>query len=225
MQTGLTKATIINLDKKNNSEYVDCLFNPNEYTFQKRNNWAREQTAGASVPQLEFGGGLPATLQMKLFFDTLHDNKSGQPIDVRKSHTDKLWQLMMVDEALKDPKNQKGRPPRVRFQWGRTWSFDAVILSMSQRFTLFAGDGTPVRATVEITFQQIKDEKRLAPQNPTSGGTGGERIWTVRDGDRLPDISYSVYGNATRWRAIADENGLEDVRDIRPGMRLLIPRL
>ncbi|HLJ54925.1 MAG TPA: hypothetical protein VKT77_07775, partial [Chthonomonadaceae bacterium] len=60
--------TRASISSKNGS--VDFMFNPNEYTFQKTNNWSREQTAGSDVPQMEFGGGLPATLQMKLFFDT-----------------------------------------------------------------------------------------------------------------------------------------------------------
>ncbi len=170
------------------------------------------------MPQLEFGGGQPATLQMQLFFDTYAEGK-----DVRKEYTDSIWQLMMVDQALKDPKNKKGRPPKVRFQWGSAWSFDAVITSVNQKFTLFLSDGTPVRATLDVTFQQIKDEALLPPQNPTSGGVGGERVWVVNEGDTLAWIAYKEYGDANQWRLIADANRLTQVRRLVPGTVLEIP--
>jgi hypothetical protein len=130
---------------------------------------------------------------------------------------------MMVDETLQDPKSMKGRPPKVRFQWGASWSFDAVIASISQKFTLFLPDGTPVRATLDVAFQQIQDEKLFPKQNPTSGGVGGERFWTVGDGDTLAWIAYKEYGDANRWRLIADANRLRQVRRLMPGIVLVIP--
>jgi len=130
---------------------------------------------------------------------------------------------MMVDESLTDPKNKKGRPPRVRFQWGQAWSFDAVITSITQKFTLFKADGTPVRATLDVSFQQVKDASLYPAQNPTSGGIGGERVWTVREGDTLSAIAYAEYGDSNRWRPIADANRLTRVRRLKPGTLLAIP--
>lgn len=218
-QSSLTKALIINLDK---GKRIGCMFNPNEYTFSKQTRWRPARRAGANMPKLEFGGGEPATLRMQLFFDSYNTQA-----DVRKTHTDQIWELMLVDEGLKDPKNQKGRPPLVRFQWGAAWSFDAVITQLSQRFTLFLPDGTPVRATLDVTFQQIKEEKLYPPQNPTSGGIGGERNWKVQQGDTLAWIAYKEYGDTSRWRDIADANQetLNDLRSLTPGMLLYIPNI
>ena len=71
--------------------------------------------------------------------------------------------------------------------------------------------------------EQVKDDAQLAPQNPTSGGLGGERFWTVVEGDTLQWIAYKEYGDATRWRAIADANNLPAVRHLEPGTTLVIP--
>lgn len=218
--SGLVKAVIMNVDA---GDRVECLFNPKEYTFAKKNAWEQKKVTGANVPQLTFSGGQPATLQMDLFFDTYAQSADGQAKDVRKEYTDKIWKLMMVDDKLKDPKNKKGRPPTVRFQWGNAWSFNAVIASIQQKFTLFLSDGTPVRATLTVSFEQLKDEAQLAPQNPTSGGIGGERFWTVVEGDTLAWIAYKEYGDSTRWRLIASANHLDGVRDLRPGTSLVIP--
>ena len=217
----LAKAQIINLD---NQGSVDCMFNPEQYSFLKVNRWGQGDSMGRNLPHLEFAAGAPAILQMRLFFDTYTaatDPQSAE--DVRTKYTNKLWDLMMVDERLKDAKSGKSRPPKVRFQWGRAWTFDAVITRLAQSFTLFTSTGTPVRAVVDVTFQQIKDEGILPRQNPTSGGTGTQRAWVVREGDTLGWIAYSEYGDATVWRRLADANHLREVRRLMPGMVLEIP--
>jgi predicted Zn-dependent protease len=211
----LAKAAIINLDQP--GPPITCMFNPKEYTFSKRNRLTQGKNSGKDMPQMEFGTGKPASLKMQLFFDTY---VTGQ--DVRE-YTDAIWALAMIDESLKDPKTQKARPPLVRFQWGKTWSFEAVLTRITQKFTLFLDTGTPVRATLDVMFQQMKDSTQLRPQNPTSGGVGGEQIWTVKAGDTLAWIAYKAYGDSNLWRRIADENGLINVRRLMPGMRLVIP--
>jgi len=214
-------AEIVNADT---DESVECYFNPKEYTFSKSNNWSPDPKAGYNVPQLNFGGGQPATLQMELFFDTYAKSRSGGKCeDVRRVYTDKIWKLMIVNEKLKDKKNKKGRPPKVRFHWGNAWFFNAVITSISQKFTLFDTDGTPVRATLTVSFQQIQDTAELGAQNPTSGGVGGERVWTVVEGDSLAWIAHKEYGDTSRWREIADANNLTEVRHLTPGTVLVIP--
>lgn len=213
------KASIINLDKP--GPPIKCKFNPKEYAFAKKNSWNRNLQAGENVEDIKFGSGGATTLTLQLFFDTYAEKK-----DVRKEYTSAIWELMMVDPSLRDdyvPENGKGRPPIVRFQWGKTWSFEAFITSINQKFTLFLPDGTPVRAILDVTFEQLRDEKLFPRQNPTSGGAGGERVWTVSEGDTLQWIAYKEFGDATRWREIADANRLTRVRHLPPGMILVVP--
>jgi phage tail protein X len=229
----LAMATIIDHD---HGTTVNCMFNPKEYTFSKQNSWTPTPVKGANMGQYEFGNGQPATLQMQLFFDTYTNIKSGAaeadpPKDVRKEYTRAVWDMMLVDPDLASvngsgqsaSNDEKGRPPIVIFQWGSTWSFRAVITSLRERFTLFLPDGTPVRSTLDVTFQQIQDQHTYPLTNPTSGGVGGERIWKVSEGDTLAWIAYKLYGDANRWRLIADANKLTRVRQLLPGMILEIP--
>jgi Contractile injection system tube protein/LysM domain len=219
---GLAKATIVKLDKQNHpvrSESVEVMFNPKELTFTKQNNWQLGQKPKSNVPDFEFSGGGSTTLKIQLFFDTYSARK-----DVRKQYTDAIYKLMWVDEHLTDKKNKKGRPPTVRFQWGKTIGFDAVITNINQRFTLFLpDDGTPVRAVLDVTFSQVKDQLFYPAQNPTSGGVGGEKVWVVKSGDTLAWIAFNEYNNANNWRLIAETNGLTSVRDLTPGTKLIIP--
>jgi nucleoid-associated protein YgaU len=219
-----TKRVAAEIVNEDTQESVRCYFNPKEYSFAKSNSWKVEQKAGHNVPQVTFGGGQPATLQMELLFDTYTlGRRGGAAVDVRREYTDKLWKLMLVDKALQDPKSKKARPPKVRFQWGKAWSFVAVVTSLQQKFTLFDADGTPVRAAVTIAFQQLQDTAELARQNPTSGGVSADRVWTVTDGDTLASIAHKEYGDPARWRTIAAANNLAAVRRLAPGLVLVIP--
>jgi hypothetical protein len=159
------KAKIVNLD--NPGDIIECLFNPNEYTFSKRNTWSPGEVKGKNVPELEFGGGGSTTLKMQLFFDTYATGE-----DVRK-YTLRIWRLLKIDEKQTDMTSAKGRPPLVEFQWGNFVSFKGVITDISQKYTLFRDDGTPVRATLDVSFLQAKEEERYPGQNPTTIGQPG----------------------------------------------------
>jgi nucleoid-associated protein YgaU len=214
------KAQIQSIEEKADKA-VECMFNPKEYTFTKKNSWSAPKNKGGNVPEYEFGGGEPASLTLQLFFDTFETGE-----DVRTKHTDAVWKLMMVDERLRDRTSQKARPPRVRFQWGQAWSFDAVIMSITQKFTLFGKDGRPLRATLDVTFQQVKDELFYPKQTSTApNGAGGRRQATVKAGDNLASIAHEEYGDPAQWRPIADANRLTNVRDLKPGTPLELPAL
>jgi nucleoid-associated protein YgaU len=218
----LEKARIGMIDDKGGEVGTQSkvMFNPKELTFSKQNNWKYNDSPKANAPSIDFSGGGAMSLKLQLYFDT-HGEPSPQSVTTL---TDEIHKLMIVDAKTRNQKNKKGRPPYVRFHWGHV-VFDGVVSSFSQRLTLFTPDGVPVRAVVELTITQAKDELVYRPQNPTSGGVGGERVWTVRAGDTLPWIAFKEYNDPTEWRPIADANGLTDVRDLRPGAQLVVPNV
>ena len=212
-QGGLEPATIIN---NNTGETVLCMFNPYEYAITKKNEFEKGETKGLNVPRIRFKQGGAQTLKLQLFFDT-YDKK----MDVR-AHTEGLWRMMMVDEDRADQQTGKSQPPIVTFRWGR-FEFQAVITSLTQKMTLFLKDGTPVRTTVDIDLQQIADPAAYARQNPTSGGGVAPKTRTVHAGDRLDLIAWEEYGDATRWRLIAEANDITDPLHLPSGQVLAIP--
>jgi hypothetical protein len=222
------KARIINC--QNEKEFVDCMFNPKEYTFSKQNKWEEKPAKGQNVSHLEFSGGGPASLKLQLLFDTTEVHSAeGRPInkvgdDVR-NYTQVLWNLMKVPQDKKHPRTEKGEPPHCRFEWGKLWSFEAVIESISQKFVLFAQSGKPLRAILDVSFKQTSDEAVYPRQNPTSGGAPGQRLRAVRVGETLAGIAYEEYGDATVWRHLADINNLEDPRRLHAGQMLLVTPL
>lgn len=203
-------------DEKGGGVSVACMFNPFEYTVTKQNQYKEERQNRSDVPSFEFEKSGPQTLQLKLTFDTYEDDS-----DV-SLETNKLWKLMESKTRREGNRTKKVPPPEVAFEWG-VFRFVAVITKMVQKFTLFKPDGTPVRAEVDVTFTQHKDVNDYPNQNPTSGGGDIERVWRVIAGDRIDTIAYAVYGDATRWRAIAEYNDVDDPLCLKAGQQLIIP--
>jgi len=211
----LAPATIENLITH---EKVYCMFNPHEYTLSKQNQWKQDKVKGKNVPKVKFSQGGVQSLKLQLFFDTYADET-----DVR-DHTKALWKMMQVTEQKKNPRSNKSEPPRVAFHWG-SFYFKAVIVSLSQKFTLFSKDGTPLRTTVDVSFQQVEDPDDHARQNPTSGGGPPLKTHVVQANERLDWIAAQAYGDPTHWRLIARENHLVHPLRLREGQQLVIPPL
>jgi nucleoid-associated protein YgaU len=217
---GLQAARIYTVDKdsfESTGELsVACLFNPYEYTVSKTNAWNEKSQDEADTPQVDFAKAGAQTLKLSLTFDTY---EAGSDVS---QQTRELWKFMETKTQTKKKKAERILPPMVAFEWG-VFKFVSYITSMSQRFTLFKKDGTPVRARVDVTFTQYKDVEDYGPQNPTSGGGPMERVWRVTAGDRLDTIAAEVYRDATQWRRIAEYNDLANPLVLRPGQRLRIP--
>lgn len=216
----LVTARIYEVDSSGNEKSggvsVDCMFNPFEYTVSKSNTYEQKSRNNSDVPQVEFKKSGPQVLKLSLIFDTYEKGE-----DVSRT-TNKLWKLMESKTRREGNRDVKVPPPEVAFHWG-VFRFVAVITDMTQKFTLFKLDGTPVRAKVDVTFTQHKDVDDYPGQNPTSGDGPIERVYRVVAGDRLDTIAYAVYGNAAKWRTIAEYNRVDNPMALRPGQLLTIP--
>lgn len=222
---GLVKAYISeaqesgdSISEKSGGTKITCMFNPFEYSVSQSNNYELKFENGADVPKMEFSGAGERSLSLTLIFD-----EAEKQSDVSQT-TRKLFELMQPSEEGDSGGEAKKRPPPVVFRWG-VFEFFAVIKSCSQKFTLFKADGTPLRAEVTVGFSQhLKSTMYTGrAQNPTSGGGPMERIWQVKAGERLDLIASEVYRDSTKWRLIADRNGITNPLAIRAGQRLWIP--
>jgi nucleoid-associated protein YgaU len=114
-------------------------------------------------------------------------------------------------------------PPFVTFKWGSIESPKMVGSSLRIRFIMFRPNGEPARALVDLELTQA--EKAQEGQNPTTRAIAGLKVHTVSDGDSLQSLAYRNYGDATRWRPIAEANGIDNPLSLRRGAQLTIPTL
>jgi len=198
------------------SQFVECHFNPDSFVLGRTIKWEPTRTLGGDVSRVQFSGGEAQELgPIEFLFDT---TRTGD--DVRDEYE------VLLDLAKIDPSNTndagQGEPPKVRFEWGEFLSFDAVITSIKQTFTMFKSDGTPLRAKVAVKFLEVAQD--LQPQNPTSRSEA-RKVWIVAEGQTLDWIAHQEYGNSAHWRHIAETNDLANPRDLYPGQRLKLTPL
>ena len=177
---------------------IQCAFNPESYSVSKTNLWTYKPTQSKDWPEPEFGGGLPMTYKLSLLLDT---------------------SLQGTDKTIKDQANALmkamhggGSAPKfLTFSWGANKLPKAAPMSISIQYALFAPNGDPTRAFVDLELGQAEDTSPPGQaQNPTTRGTPGLRSHIIQDGDSLHAIAYESYGDATRWRVIAEANDIDD---------------
>src|SRR5580704_16635890 len=120
-----------------------ALFNPEEYSLNKDNNYASQAIPGLISPLLQFVHGNLQTLDMELFFDTYE-----QQTDVRKQ-TDQILNLLAINSDLYTP-------PILQVSWGSLY-LRCVLAKVSQKFIKFLPSGQPARARLNVTFNEYLD--------------------------------------------------------------------
>jgi hypothetical protein len=203
---------------------IECAFNPQNYTISKTNIWNFKPTTGVDLPDGEFGGGLPRRTTLTLLLD-VSLLAADQSV---KDTTNKL--LKMMETGGGGGGGGGSVPPFVTFRWGSVDLPKSVPVSLTIQHLLFHPNGEPIRALVDLELAQAEKASTASSgstsqgQNPTTR-PGEQRVHRVRDGDSLPSIAYTAYGDPTRWRLIAEANDIDDPLALRRGTELTIPGL
>ena len=193
-----------------NNASLEVMFNPEEYSLNRDNNFASQAIPGLSSPLIQFAHGNLRTLDMELMFDT-YEARS----DVRV-RTERLIRLMEIDPTLH-------APPILIVAWA-SLQFRCVLTKASQKFLLFLDDGRPARARVSTSFTEFIDPEHEALQvkRETADYT---KQHTVVQGETILAIANRYYADPTLWRPIAILNRIDDPRELAVGQALLIPSL
>jgi hypothetical protein len=212
MPQQLEKATIKILAGRRANTELKVLFNPAEYTHDISNNFQETALPGLANPILQFVNGESQSLSMDLFFDTWTDGGGRDVTELTQAFADTL----SIDAQLH-------APSPVEFIWG-SFTFKAVVVSLSQQFTMFASDGKPVRATLKVTFKQYRplSEQLEAPRRNSADKT---KRRTLTADDSLWAMAAREYDHPREWRRIARANGIANPRLVPAGANLVLPPL
>lgn len=201
---GVERATVTNTVS---GRVIPVMFNPEEYTVERGNSFAQLDVPGLSTPPLQFVRGTGSTLSMELFFDST-DDKS----DVRRK-TKEFTSLL-------DKQPSTHAPPVLLFSWGGL-VFKCVLEKVTQRFTMFREDGSPIRATLSVVFRE-HEEIEVDVESGTNLGGLLPNMYIAKAGQTLSHIAGELFGDPGQWRKLADANEVNP-RDLLPGQQLSIP--
>lgn len=137
---GLEKAKIyVKQQGRLKNPPLEVLFNPADYTVKYQNNY-NKFVESKCISQI-FVGQKPPALNMTLFLDTYETKESV------RDYVNRILELM---DAVDD------EPTVCTFSWGG-FSFDGVLISANQEYTMFLESGIPVRATINAQFVYYED--------------------------------------------------------------------
>lgn len=204
--------TLVSVDP--NPVVVDI--NPSRYSQRIDAEFTKEGAAGSTGKSVAFNRQLGQTLDLSFVFD----GTGAVPGATTKTVDQQIQDLRKL---AFDINGKIHTPNYVVLNWG-TLNFKGRLKSLAIDYTLFAPDGTPLRATIKagfIGFHENLDGR--SDQNLSSPDL--THSVTVAAGDTLPLICYRVYGDSAYYLKVAAYNRLDDFRNLPPGTNLLLPPL
>lgn len=240
---GLEKLTIFHEEDVAGSYTgkITALFNPSQLEFEQDITYLEKPMAGKGLyahfnEQVFQNSGLQ-TLSVSLFFDSYetHDDTlswrhlgaAAVPVNPIVSAAPKATSVLYLTEAvanLGQVNRELHRPPVCRLLWGKFDIMRGVLTRLSQKITMFLADGTPVRATLDCTFKQVRGDEQTLRQNELHSADL-RKLHTVQRGETLHSIAAREYGDPALWREIARANKILNPLNVQPGRQLRIPKL
>jgi hypothetical protein len=188
--------------------------NPSEVTLGYEIEYDAAQGAGTTASRMEFKRLKPGDMTLTFFLDGT--GASGQPLDVQR----KVKEFQEVT-------TYNGKIHRTNYlvvAWGTLTIKRCVLKSASIAYKLFQPSGVPLRAVITATFLDNSDDQtRVAIAGDQSPDLTHVRL--VKAGDSLPRLCAEIYGDALLYLKVAEANGLDDFRNLRPGTRVRFPPL
>lgn len=204
---------------------IKVMFNPAEYSLQTGVNYSNISVPGMDGPITQYISGQQDTLTVQLLFSTYQaprfdpsQNKvvavsDNQITDITK-YTKKIYNLTKIIGALH-------RPPVCTFKWG-SLRFKGVVTDVRQRFTMFLSSGKPVRAVVDVTFKSLINPLTSSKYAPFES-PDRTKYRVLDESGSLWQLAYEEYGDADKWKVIAEANGIADPLGIKPGTEIRLP--
>ncbi|MEH2166170.1 MAG: hypothetical protein V7K41_05750 [Nostoc sp.] len=144
---------------------IEFMFNPTDISFSRTVKWESQQGNRGTelLPKVNFSGVEPYKFTLKqLLYDTYETKES-----VMTKYIDKIKKGV---ETIKGSPDK--RPPVYKLTWGSEY-FYCVITSLTYTLNMFLTDGTPVRALVDISLQEV--DKNNLPKGKASASKGADR--------------------------------------------------
>jgi len=225
-------------------ERIPCLLNPASLVLRRvagvrpRFSIGGPVTgAGVNDSPLLFTGGGTTEITMDLVFDVTLDRSNPAPENVREL-TEPLWRL-----AQNEPKEgEYGRPPAVRFVWGKAWNIPGVVVALAERLEYFTQAGTPRRSWLRL--RMLRTEGAEPAPAPAAGSPAEPSEWgdwpttpvdesevrrydLIGDGESAaerPDAIAAANGFAPDdWPKIMEFSGIDDPTALEAGQTLRVP--
>ncbi|MDW8850074.1 LysM peptidoglycan-binding domain-containing protein [Flavobacterium sp. MMLR14_040] len=196
----------------------DTLMNPEKYTYHYKIETDENQAAGTSTVSPKFNKKLPENLELDFVFD-----RTGVINGFESAPNGIMDDIDKFKKVILDYNGDEHKPNYLIISWGALL-FKGALTEMDIEFKLFKPNGTPIRAIAKAKFQGfVEDQLRAAKENNKSPDLTHFR--TVKDGDTLPLMSFTIYGDSKYYLEVARVNNIVNFRKLKTGQKLFFPPL
>jgi hypothetical protein len=196
-------------------EYA-AMLNPDKLQWGRSIAYNEEAAVDSSAPSSKYN----KTNSEKLSFELVIDCTGV----VDNDRVDLPAEIKQLSKVIYDYNGNIHRPNYVIINWGGGLAFKCVLTSFNLSYTFFKPDGTPLRAKVSLEFSSYIDLATLARKEKKASPDMTHRV-SVVEGDSLPQIANRIYRSPEYYVQLAQFNGLDKFRRLRPGTVLTVPPL
>lgn len=232
-QTGeLAKVTIeVYKDEQfqNHQGTFELPINPEQFSQQFKIVHNKQQAQGSQHNDPPYAFTRPQELKLDFILDG-----SGVIPDKQnpgKFHRDVIGQLQQFFRLTYTINSDTHKPNFLRLLWGdfsfgygKESGFNCILSDLQVNYTLFASNGTPLRAKLSATFTSYTEQTlRLLEENKHSPDV--THVRKVIAGDTLPLMTYRIYDDPSYYLQVAKVNELVSFRRLPPNTDLQFPPL
>lgn len=177
---------------------VPVQFNPSSLKLKLTNQMEGGRST-ARVRRQQSGAG-STVLTMELVFDTADEGDDANPVSVRTK-------TAIVERYVVPNSDNSQTPPRLRFEWNDL-VISGLVESVDIDFDLFAANGTPLRAKVNLSIKeqepkyQLKSSEEATAPGKKKEGKSSDKSTPALDGESPAEFAARNGLNPSAWRGL-----------------------
>jgi hypothetical protein len=178
---------------------VPVQFNPSSLKLKLTNQMEGGRSTGR-VRRQQSGAG-NTVLTMELVFDTADEGDDANPVSVRTK-------TAIVERYVVPNSDNSQTPPRLRFEWNDL-VVSGLVESVNIDFDLFASNGTPLRAKVNLSIKEQEPKYQLkSSDNATQPGAASadsaasDQSAPALDGETPAEFAARNGLDPSAWRGL-----------------------
>lgn len=199
---------------KDKAGLYEAMINPDKISLNRSIEYNAQQAPDSSEPSQKYKHTPASSLSFDLVLDctgVVDTKRLDLPDEIKK-----------LQDLVYDFHGDIHRPYFVVLRWGIGQTYKGVLNTFNTNYSLFDPDGIPLRATLSLSFTSYLDPKSVANEETKNSPDLTHRVSVVA-GDSLPGLSQRVYDKPDYYIQLAEFNGLNKFRHIRPGSQLVFP--
>ena len=201
--------------------------NPEQYSLNYKIKYDVKAASGSQGVQERFLASAPEELKLEWIIDGTN-SVYGYKYSTRsaKTVTEQIQHLKSVvynmSGEIHQPKFLKIMGLGIHQRGNGDVTYDGILTDLQITYTLFSPEGEPLRAKISATFLDYRENKRRVLEEGKES-PDLTYVHTVKEGEKLPLITYEAYNDPTYHLEVAKVNNLTNFRQLSVGQELELP--